>query len=400
MVILKLASIFALVSAGCGCLISTSDRECALDLGYNLQSLFPIRGPNQSRAMAVEALERGDYSRAVASAKRAVSEDPIGQRTASLLGSAFLGEKRTNEALGAFTVAAALGWRDQWVQHFWLSVAQTSGDFRVAAQRVDALLRIGVKDPTVDSSLNFLGESPVGRAALASRLAENPAWVSFYLENLDRRSADTRLQKLMTISQAVHQGLVLDRGYITQITLSLIKSGKASDAFSLWKLIAGTQLNANIPAQDLPFLLSLPNSSASPFEWSLAKAAGLESDVIKTASAKGGTALHFLSQVSWRQTVASRITTLRSGRYRVSWRAASNSGDAPAWVHIGVSCIGGGGVLTSAAATKHLDSLSSYDFSVPPESCSAQTISIAVDPDSASVAREGRISDVKIVRTG
>lgn len=96
---------------------------------------------NAARVLAGRALAANRLVEATEQARHAVRRDPADARSAGLLGSALLVSGDAAGAERAFTVSAAMGWREPATQLYWMSVALEQGDLEVASQRLDALLR-------------------------------------------------------------------------------------------------------------------------------------------------------------------------------------------------------------------------------------------------------------------
>lgn len=155
------------------------------------------------RALAAESLGlAGDraiadarYDDALAIAQTAVARAPIEPTSATLLGAAWLGKGDEDRAREAFTVAGRLGWRVPLTQAYWMRAALDAGDTRVAALRLDALLR---QQPALlgnDKLLAQIEESPEGRTAVAARLAMHPPWLGYYVNDHGEAGHDAILRR-------------------------------------------------------------------------------------------------------------------------------------------------------------------------------------------------------------
>ena len=126
--------------------------------------------PLRARAWRSEAslalLRQANTAEALA--ERAVRADPIDPASTSLLGAARFAGGDGPGAAAAFRVAGALGWRDQPTQLYWLLAALQAGDYPVATERLDALLRQAPVYPQAPALLGRLGATPGGRAGWRS----------------------------------------------------------------------------------------------------------------------------------------------------------------------------------------------------------------------------------------
>jgi hypothetical protein len=188
-----LAAVLGLLYGGLA-LVNGADRVAATKVS---------KAERLPRALAVEALgvagERAiadaRYDDALAIAQRAVRRAPIEPSSAALLGAAWLGKGDADRAREAFTVAGRLGWRVPLTQIYWMREALDAGDVRIAALRLDALLRQQPALLREDQLLAPIEVTPEGRAALAARLATRPPWLADYLNDHGDASRDAMLRR-------------------------------------------------------------------------------------------------------------------------------------------------------------------------------------------------------------
>ena len=185
-------------------LANGADRIAATNVSKALR--FP-------RALAVESLgltgERAiadmRYDDALVIAQSAIARAPIEPSNTALLGAAWLGKGDENRAREAFTVAGRLGWRVPLTQAYWMRAALEADDPRIAALRLDALLRqqpVLLREDRVLAPLEATGE---GRAALAARLATRPPWLAGYVNDHGEASREAMLRRaavLLTLGAA------------------------------------------------------------------------------------------------------------------------------------------------------------------------------------------------------
>jgi len=145
-----------------------------------------VPAPFKAQAWRVEsarALEAGDKDDATAAARAAVLADPVDPRSTALLGAAQLAAGERVKADRSFRIAARFGWRDPLTQLYFMNAALNAGEPRLAALRLDAVLRQAPNFPVRDMLLaQFLGSADA-RAALAERLALRPAWTFAFLNH-------------------------------------------------------------------------------------------------------------------------------------------------------------------------------------------------------------------------
>jgi hypothetical protein len=111
---------------------------------------------------------------------------PVDPGSTAMFGAARLAQGDEPGAEKAMLVAAQLGWRIQFTQAYWLGRALQLGDMRVAALRLDALLRVTPELVNNDLYLQPFETTQEGRAALVARLALAPDWVGSYVNDVDK----------------------------------------------------------------------------------------------------------------------------------------------------------------------------------------------------------------------
>lgn len=127
-------------------------------------------------------IEAGIPESALAPAQRLVARDPLGTSSVALLGAALLGQGEAARADRAFRLAARRGWRDPRTQLYWLRVALTQGEYRLAALRFGALARQWPNAPAIGQVAAAFEASPQGRLALAERIAAGDRWAAAYAQ--------------------------------------------------------------------------------------------------------------------------------------------------------------------------------------------------------------------------
>ena len=78
---------------------------------------------------------------------------------------------RAADAQRTFRIAARFGWRNVQTQAFWYDVALQVGDYEVAAERLDALLRVHPRLVEQVELLKPMESDPAARKVLARALA-------------------------------------------------------------------------------------------------------------------------------------------------------------------------------------------------------------------------------------
>lgn len=312
----------------------------ALALGNGLDRLSATRpgaakwvpAPLRAEAWRTESaglLAAGDGAGAVALARQAVRSDPIDPRSSALLGAGLLTERKAVEADRSFRVAARFGWRDPLTQIYFMNAGFAAGQPRLAALRLDALLRQAPFLPVRDMLFAQFEATPEGRAALAERLALKPSWTEAFLI----RSGDLPLPSLQARAAivATMKGPDWNCETVEPLVTKLINKGGVGDAKGLWL----AQCSFASPGiADPRFTRMQRTASPVAFEWNLA-ASG---DVSITPAAQEGGLLARVSGPTSRP-VAWQMLTLAPGRYRLSWTAETAAGGSAKGAAVSLSCL-------------------------------------------------------------
>jgi hypothetical protein len=204
------------------------------------------------RALAVESLglagERAiadaRYDDALAIARSAVLEGSIGERATALLGAAWLGKGDEDRAREAFTVAGKLGWRVPLTQAYWMRAALEAEDARIAALRLDALLRQQPALLAEDRLFAPIEATAEGRAALVSRLASRPPWLADYVNDHGAASREAMLRRAAVLLMLAATGQRLGCDMIRPAAVRLVVLNEPATAQQVWRAHCG---NAPMP---------------------------------------------------------------------------------------------------------------------------------------------------------
>lgn len=280
------------------------------------------------RAESARLLAAGDGPGAAALARYAVAADPIDPRSAALLGAGLLADRKAVEADRSFRVAARFGWRDPLTQLYFMNAGFAAGQPRLAALRLDALLRQAPFLPVRDMLFAQFEATPERRAALAERLALKPAWTEAFLI----RSGDLPLPALKARAAivATMKGPDWNCETVEPLVTKLIDKGGVADAKRLWL----AQCSFASPGIADPRFTRLQRT-ANPvaFEWNLAASGDVS---IAPAADAGGLVARVSGPTS--RPVAWQMLTPAPGRYRLSWTAEAASGNSAKGAAVSLSC--------------------------------------------------------------
>ncbi|MGN6500221.1 MAG: hypothetical protein ACTHKM_08735, partial [Tsuneonella sp.] len=279
----------------------------------------------------------------------------------------------------AFRVAGQLGWRDVPTQLSWMQVSIATGDWDIAAERADAVLRLDPKQADDPRIVGPFEDNPKGRAALIARMASNPPWVAAYL----RPSPDTpvdRLEKRAVVLSEMTGAAKPSCDLAAPFAARLAAAHQVAQAFAIWR--------RNCPAAGAA-LIRDPSFAAAdaaptvPFEWRL-----VSSGSVTVTPADDGKGLAIATRASFPREFARQLLVLRPGAYRLSWREQGSSPAAAARIITSEGCYPTDGNRLSASAEGERTSVR---FAADPR-CDGLWLTLLVAPGSADL----RVSDVRL----
>lgn len=279
------------------------------------------------RTRAAATLGSGQDDHGIAAAEAAVLADPVDPRSAALLGAGNLAAGKPVRADQAFRVAARFGWRDPLTQLYLMNAALNEREPRLAALRLDAVLRQAPTFPVRDMLIAQFFAAPGGGPALAERLSLRPAWTAAFLGDrtgLSLAALDQRA-RLVAAMPPPQWGC----GEVAGLVQRLIQQGGAQTASVLWR--AQCPLAAAGIAD--PHFRNLPaDRQPTAFEWNLPGDGN-----VSAAPDPSGTGLAVTVGGPVARPVAWQLLVMPAGRYRLQWQASA--GGKPATnVTVSISC--------------------------------------------------------------
>ncbi len=346
----------------------------------------PLRA-NAWRVEAMLSLQRQSNS-AEALAGRAVLADPVDPASTSLLGTARFANGDAPGAAAAFTVAGALGWRDQPAQLYWLLAALDAREYAVATERLDAVLRQAPNYPQSPALLGRLGATPEGRAALAERLAARTGWLHVYLATFEGVTADQLAERALVLEQPAMDRARISCAEIGPLASALYTQNRASAARRLWRSHCGA---GNALLVDGGFEAARLDET-SPFAWQFQGLGGLDLRLEPDAGGSGQV-LVAGSSLPRRQIVATQALQLAPGRYRLVWSARDAGGVLSPRIATRLTCKRGEGPWLESVPLRD-----SGHGTLPLVSseCPLQWLELGLDPGNGAVT----IDDVSLVPAG
>ncbi|WP_114521334.1 hypothetical protein [Altererythrobacter sp. ZODW24] len=318
---------------------------------------------------ALRHIANEQYAEAEATASAAVRRSPLEPARSGALGTARLALGKRGPADQAFRVSGGLGWHDPLTQLYWLQVALDRGEYDIAAERLDALMRDNPAEARRPELFAGLSATAAGQRALASRLKAAPSWRDAYF----LPAAETPVSELRARAAVLRQlddKPVLGCKAGAPLADRMVRSGEPALGASIWR--------EQCPEADDGLLFDPGLSRAgvrrlSPFAW--VKYGDGVSD-----SHNGGVTLD--TAVSFTRRFASQLIVLEPGNYTLAWSAADESGEPSDRIVAAFGCTADTPVqLTSErrAGTKY-----QAEISVT-AACSSQYLALSLRPGNGAV---------------
>ncbi|MBU6393169.1 MAG: hypothetical protein KGQ75_01205 [Sphingomonadales bacterium] len=284
-----------------------------------------------ARAKAAIALLRSGPASATGYARRSILSDPISAQAVSLLGRSELLSHRMLDAHRAFQVSGQLGWRDSITQVYWLDQALQSQDYRVAAERLDALLRQSPDREERDRFLAAVAATPEGRDALARRLRLAPAWAATMITDVRGLPADQLLLRSDLMRRTGPR--VWDCQTSERLSQQLIAMNLLQDAQSVWRLNcqSTTSLVYDGRFDDLDVL-----KPATAFNWQLSNRG--DADIALLDNATGNRHLRLRSNATVTLPILRQLVVLGRGSYRLTWRTPNTTNKEANSLRVSMTC--------------------------------------------------------------
>ncbi len=323
------ALIFAGAAIGNGMDRATKTRPA---LAKQVPSLFAVQA---LQVQGREAMAAGDGTAAEERGRAAVRAAPADPASTALLGAAYLATGKSAQAETAFRVAGSLGWRVPVTQAYWLGRALEIPDYRIAALRLDALLR---QDPRLVSQRDLLDpmeRNPAGRAAMIARMAANPNWLAAYAQLADGAPRDSLEQRAVVLDELARTGVQLGCETVAPVSSRLAALGAVSAGAQVFRAHCPVASRGLLTDGDLE-QVSL-DVARTPFLWQMAGYGDVA--VGFSPAVQGGNRLTITnSSASNRQILSQRIA-VAPGRYALTWRAGSETGGPKSGILAALSCL-------------------------------------------------------------
>jgi hypothetical protein len=320
----------ALVALGVLAALSGTDR-IAIDAmrSPSLQGWPYDNGASRSRA--TQALIGAGPASAVHHIQRSIATDPLDSRVVGLLGRARLLAGQDTAAETAFRVAGELGWRDPNTQIYWMGQALQVGDAKVAAERLDALLRQFPNFEQRDQLIAALLENPDGKTELVKRLKLVPSWTDVFASPSKDLPAAQIVQRGEVMQLVGHGAFAC--GKVARLVNHLISLDMLREATALWRTDC---LGSASLIYDGGFETIDTTQPTSGFDWQLSDRGDVDIQIEQIAP--GNRRLNATVNAANTLPIARQLAVLTPGRYRLSWRMPETSAAAAHALSVSFDC--------------------------------------------------------------
>lgn len=314
--------------------VSAFDR--AAGTHPRLGALVPAPFAAQARIAQVQTLlQQQDGVGASRAAQAAVRAAPIEPDSTALLGAARLSLGDQAGAERAFLVAGQFGWRAPVAQYYWMSRALEVGDYRVAALRLDAMLRSNPALMFDRALMDALESAPDGRSALAERLQVQPNWQINYtrdVSQIDLATAELRVDVLNRLARSAAGPVGCEQA--GPLSRRLVALDQPLMARAFWRVQCPARSTGLLADPDFAALnVQQPDS---PFDWTVFG----DSDVSLSlqSDARGRPELLLASSSAFARKLLAQLLVVPAGRYRLTWEARDASGAPSSRIVPAISC--------------------------------------------------------------
>ncbi|WP_285020373.1 hypothetical protein [Novosphingobium sp. fls2-241-R2A-195] len=353
------------------------DRQAKRSPAYT--HYVPAWFPGNAQAnRVVRGLNTGHPEEAMRAARLLLTARPVPSENMSFVAMAAAQMDDSALASSAILEAAGRGWRDVIAQSSMLDAALKAGEPQIAAQRLDALLRLEQSGEVVDHGLRRIAETEAGREALLERLKEGAPWIDTLLRRGSVIIAPEAFSTLLENGDRKNIEFPCDA--LARTAISLLRVGQAAAAEAVWR--PRCEASTGNSADDVS--LSIDEApTGSPFAWTFPDQTGLFRE--QQAGSSEQPLLHWSnSDVLWRA-LSIRYTVLPPGRHTMRVLSASGGMDwlVEGKVRLEAICFY---KTAEKPKTETLPVVDRNHFVVPPD-CAVQLLSLEVGRGDGTVGR-------------
>jgi hypothetical protein len=337
---------------------------------------------------AEQHLSDNDASGAMVFADKALRISPISVRPLRVMALSQLQLGKTDQASSLLGAAAALGWRDSQTQSLLAISAQSAGQPEVAAQHVDALMRVsGGDDGGAGHVADLMLADPKVRVAIAERMVLNPPWRRFFFTHADDVPPAELPMRAAVLRDLMNSAAPPIDDETVPIAKAMFRNDMEQLSRHFW-----FQTHPGVgpgPVVDPNFRnVRAGASNYVPFEWQL----NVPAEIAPLPGSNGQTALHAVVPGHQQaKVIATQLMTLTPGTYTltVTQGARSAPQGSVAWA---VICGSSAGLVFSPLTTGQTLS----ESFVIPQKCPRQQLNMVTRE--ASAGGEAWITGVSIAQ--
>lgn len=322
-------------------------------------------------------IDQGNALGAIEVGKLAIKDAPLDPSSAAILGAGKLGAGDKTGAERAFRLAGKLGWRIPYTQAYWMNEALAAKDYRVAALRLDALLRQYPKlmhQRILVSPFELKGQA---RAELAKRMKDAP-WTHEYAFDVADLEPIVIAQRTMVLTEMGRQDTALGCDTIAPIVSRLIGMNVLADAATLWRGHCPGAGGALV--YDGDFARADMTQSHSEFAWTFIGLSDVGLVLEPSATGKGRELVVDSTATAPRQFLR-QLVLAKPGSYRLTWRAEGDAGAAGSQIEASLAC--GAMDFIPLPATQDPQSKLWSANAVIDGSCTARWLAFRIKPGTA-----------------
>ena len=333
---------------------------------------------NAMKRSAALALTNEDPATAKRWARRTVLANPSDSEAVEIFATASMAAGEREPAAEAFAVAGQSGWRHPATQLFWFETAIGAQDWPLAAERLDAFLRVRPSFREMNALLGLLEtRDSEAQKAVADRMRYASPWRKRYLASLNELPDEQLVARAQVLEFAGAGKTGLACKDIAPITGELLVLQAVERAQRIWGSFCPVATISH-GLFDPDFVVLAQEGELPGLGWQLHPTGNVSIEV--HASGRNRTAKAQASGPVL-QLVMSQSTSFREGTYQIVAGGVSES-DAKGIV-FELSCEG-----RLDRPQGNPDRSTSQSISVP-ENCRRQRLAVWLKPDEDSVSWNG-----------
>ncbi len=265
-----------------------------------------------------------------------INRQPINAAGPALLGYARL---LTGDGVGAeqaFRVSGAMGWRMPLTQEYWMQRALAVQDYRVAALRLDALLRQTPALVNTPALLDLFERVPDARAAMVERMTLHPDWLPIYASDVLGATRSGISQRAIVMADLGKRGVILGCVGVQPAVYRLVSVDAVASAAEIWQMHCRNPDGPRALIWDGGLSQFDPNAVSSPLAWNLIGSG--EVSVSRRPVLGQGQMLDVTSTADFSAPLIRQMIVVPAGTYRLAWQASVSTNAGVARVVPQVSC--------------------------------------------------------------